>query len=245
MKKQFLFIAVITTSAIFFSCSKEKIETAPMNESLESISKPVFKLDPLSVGLLGRYEFNNTLKDTTGKLADFTSTVGRVLYTTDRKGVANRAIRFNQAYGLFVKNVPLDTNMSVSIWVKNDIYPVGLMVPLMEGSQAISFWQLTNTYKAFNWNTVAYQGVTSGPIDNNWHHLAATRDAISLKFYIDGNLVGTSPTPAGTGPNNVVSDYTIGYGYNAGYKYWKGNMDDFRIYKRVLSAAEVNTLANL
>ena len=33
------------------------------------------------------------------KLPDGVSNVGRVLYTTDRKGQANKAIRFNAAYG--------------------------------------------------------------------------------------------------------------------------------------------------
>jgi hypothetical protein len=82
-------------------------------------------------------------------------------------------------------------------------------------------------------------------MDNNWHLLVATRDATSLKYYIDGTLIGTSPTPAGYTPPANTSEYAIGYGYNNGYKYWKGSLDDFRIYKRVLSQSDVIKLKNL
>src|SRR5215467_9358038 len=111
MKKQFLFIAVMI-SAILFSCSKEKIRTpidstdniAPAANSQKGGGSSV----NLSKGLLGRFEFNNTLKDTTNQLADGISTAsGRVLFTADRKGVANRAIYFNGAYGVDVFGVPL------------------------------------------------------------------------------------------------------------------------------------------
>ena len=83
-----------------------------------------------------------------------------------------------------------------------------------------------------------------GPsLDMNWHHLAATRDPNIFRFYIDGNLVGTSPTPVGSVPPDVVNDWLLGFGYNSGYKYWYGRLDDLRIYKRVITTSEINKLA--
>jgi hypothetical protein len=64
-----------------------------------------------------------------------------------------------------------------------------------------------------------------------------------MKFYVDGILVGSSPTPAGSNVDPLITDYNVGYGFNAIYRYWKGNMDDLRIYKRTLSAVEVSKLA--
>ena len=250
MKKQILILAATFITVAFISCSKEKIETSSANQPAEEVTAlnppggPIV-IDPLSVGLLGRYEFNSNLKEFTGQLPNWISTANRAIYTTDRKGGANKAIRFNQAYGLYLLDVPLDTNMSVSVWVKNDIFPVNHKVPFVEIARSISFHQEENKYMAASWNGIAGQYVYSGAIDNNWHHIAATRDKISLKFYVDGNLIGSSPTPAGFSLDDLVTDYGVGYGFNAGYKYWKGNMDDLRIYKRVLSPVEVTKLKNL
>ena len=249
MKKQILSTAVII-SGILFSCTKEKIGTPidnanEMATSVNSQKGGGSSAGNLNKGLLGRFEFNNTLKDTTNQLADGVSTVGRVLYTTDRKGVANRAIYFNEAYGVDVNGVPLGKNMSVAVWVQNHFFPTSYMVPFVTGSQSFCFSQLENIYQAGYWNGINGQYVTSGAIDNKWHHLVATRDDISLRFYIDGVFIGSSPTPAGAGPYMPTSDYSIGYGYNAGNKYWQGSMDDLRIYNRVLSASDITALYNL
>lgn len=244
MKKQFLFIAVIS-SAILMSCSKEKTDT-PQPDSLDnSISVKPIVLDPLSVGLSARYEFNNTLKDTTKHLSDAVSTVNRVIFTTDRKGVANRAIRFNEAYGLNISAVPLDTATSVSVWVKTDMFPTSFVTSMLEGPQSIGFSQFENHFQAGTFNGIAGQYVISPAMDNNWHHLAATFDNTSLKYYIDGNYIGSSPTPAGWTLQIPTTDYFVGYGYNLGYKYWKGSMDDLRFYKRLLTPTEINKLAHL
>jgi hypothetical protein len=250
MKKQILIFAATFITVAFISCSKERIETPitnPETEEVTGLNKPggPIVIDPLSYGLWGRYEFNNTLKDTTNQLPSWFSTNNRVLYTTDRKGQTNRAVKFNGAYGLIVKTVPVDTTMSVSVWVKNEIFPVNYRVPFLEIARGLCYYQQENKYMATYWNNVAAQFVWSGAIDNNWHHLASTRDKVSLKFYIDGVLVATAPSPAGSGPSDLITDYNIGYGFNNGYKYWKGSMDDLRIYKRVLTSTEVNKLKNL
>lgn len=249
MKKQFLILASTITTLAFISCNKEKIETQqPGNsEEIATAKKPGGggSFTPVSnKGLLGRFEFDSNLKDTTGQLADGISTAKRVLYTTDRKGATNKAIRFNEAYGIDIFDVPLEPEMSLSVWVKHDMFPTLFLIPFVTGSQSFHFAQLENKFQGGYWNNINGQYVASGPIDNNWHHMAATRDDVSLKVYIDGILIGSSPTPAGSGPYQPTSEYVVGYGYNAGTKYWKGSLDDMRIYARTLSGTEINTLAN-
>src|SRR5215510_5945452 len=123
MKKQFLFTAVII-SGILFSCTKEKIETPADNVS-ETVPTANSQKGGgggvnLNKGLLGRFEFNNTLRDTTNQLADGTSTVRRVLFTTDRHDVSNRAVYFNAAYGVNIFNVPCTPDgASISFWIKH------------------------------------------------------------------------------------------------------------------------------
>jgi len=247
MKKHILIFAAITT-IVFISCSKEKLQTSQPDVSVEtemtSSSQRLGGETPLTTlgnGLLGLFKFNGTLGDATNQLTA-TSTVGRVIYTADRKGVANQAINFNGNYGLDIPNVPLATNMSISVWVKTDMYaPENL--PFVNSPQSFSLSQRENTYQMAYWNGINGQYVVSGNVGGKWHHIAATRTDKALSFYMDGKLIGSSPTPAGSGPYSLVSEYLIGYGYNNGMQYWKGSLDDLRIYNRVLSSTELLNLA--
>ena len=136
MKRQFLVFATLTT-IVFASCRKQQIEE-PQANPIEEISTATStankgKGNTLDVGLLGRFEFDGNLNDKTGQLAPGVSTVNRVLYAADRKGNINSAVRFNGAYGIHLSNVPLDTNMSVSFWVKKDVFVLANGTPFVEG----------------------------------------------------------------------------------------------------------------
>jgi len=247
MKKQFLILAATITTVAFISCSREKLETSSANLPVEEITKPGGggpTFDPLKSGLLGRYEFNGTLKDTTGKLMDADPTIDRVIFTTDRKGQAKKAIRFNGAYGLDIFDIPFTPdNCSVSFWVKDDVTEGPSWVTILSASHAFLFSQNELQFScSFMKNGLLVQNTGTAPIDNNWHHIAATRDNTSMKLYIDGVLIGTSPSPAGSLSGNLLHNYLAGYGWGT---YWKGNMDDLRFYKRVLSSTEVIMLKNL
>lgn len=247
MKKQILIFATITT-IVLTSCSKEKIETIETggNEEIATAKSGSggSSLTP-EKGLLGRYEFNGNLKDTTGKLTNGVPTVNRVLYTTDRKGAAGKAIKFNGAYGVNIFGVPLDSNMSVSVWVKYDMLPTDYQRQMVTCPHSFSLSQVENTFQAAHYYYGG--GIVLGPlpVNNNWHHLAATFDGNNLKFYIDGVLQAMGSSAADSGPIVPKSDYLLGYGYNAGYKYWMGSMDDLRFYKKILSDSEVQALKNL
>ena len=73
---------------------------------------------------------------------------------------------------------------------------------------------------------------------NLWSHLALTYDGAKLRLYVNGELVATKavlkpPTPATAGP------LTIGCARLTG-SYFKGRIDEVRIYNRALGAGEVN-----
>ena len=255
MKKQFLFIAVMI-SAILFSCSKERIETPPVSASSENdmISNATVQhelsINTLNIDLVGEYQFDGNLKDATGKLdvAYPNFSRAKVLYTNDRKGQPNKAIYFNAKYGLDVYDVPsTPTGCSFSFWMKCDTIPTTIWLTLLNGSRGFGVQQYQNTFFGYFWNTVSNpmgQGVTTSPLNTFfWHHIVGTRDNSVMKLYIDGVLIGTSPTPAVSGPYPSLGNYNVGsYGSAT---YWKGSMDDLRFYKRVLSAAEVSQLYNL
>ena len=82
-----------------------------------------------------------------------------------------------------------------------------------------------------------------------WHHIVMTRDATTgvVKMYRDGALDSTASSEIGVMPLSVTSvgrreDKDAG-GATIGASYFVGQLDELRIYDRVLTAAEVATAA--
>lgn len=77
--------------------------------------------------------------------------------------------------------------------------------------------------------------------DLNWHHLAVTKNASNVSFYIDGNPAGSSanygpvfsfPTPFAVG--------SLGQSFgNDWYGFW-GDIDEVSVYSRPLSSNEIS-----
>lgn len=78
--------------------------------------------------------------------------------------------------------------------------------------------------------------------DGRWHHVAATRDGRSgeMKIYVDGALEGSMAGPKGdrTAPPRL----TIG-GLQTNLHSFVGDLEDVRLYSRVLPASEIGPLA--
>ena len=126
-----------------------------------------------------------------------------------------------------------------------DITPTYFNYPVVEGSHSFAFAHSEhNRIQGGYWDFYTPVSIMSAPLFNGWHHMAATRDNKTFKFYIDGKLVGGKSLITGGPSSFTTSEYVLGYGMNNGYKLWKGNLDDLRIYRRVMSSLEVNALAN-
>ncbi len=79
------------------------------------------------------------------------------------------------------------------------------------------------------------------PVWNQWNHLAATWDGITLRQYLNGVLVDSVPF---SGPiANTASNLTIGINSGVWSTAFTGRLDNIQIYNHDLSAAEVSRLA--
>ena len=80
--------------------------------------------------------------------------------------------------------------------------------------------------------------------DNNWHNVAVTYDQSAsgvIELYVDGQLVGSSPnTAAWSWPTG--QEIEIGRSHDAYWKALNGQLDDFRIYNRVLTPTEIASI---
>ena len=68
---------------------------------------------------------------------------------------------------------------------------------------------------------------------NVWYHIVGTYDGIKMRIYVNGVEVGSADLSG----NIVASSMTIGYG--DWDRFWKGIIDEVRIYNRALSASEI------
>lgn len=93
-------------------------------------------------------------------------------------------------------------------------------------------------------NNVNYWPISNGAISNgNWFHIVFIFEGgKGYKFYINGSLDRDYPNS-----NLSLYDYGsasyIGYGTDAN-TYFKGLIDDVRVYNRALSAAEISAIYN-
>lgn len=85
--------------------------------------------------------------------------------------------------------------------------------------------------------------VAGTPADTSgWHHIAATFGSGTLRVYVDGTMhqtVGGLSIVYGSDPLFIGCDLDN----NVGTAKWNGQIDEVRLYNRVLSGAEIATLA--
>src|SRR3990167_3483110 len=74
--------------------------------------------------------------------------------------------------------------------------------------------------------------------DTNWHHVAATWDASTIKLYVDGvNIACTGTTPSGTYASTSAAAYIGARITNSNY--FSGQIDDVRFYNYPRSAKQI------
>ncbi|TKB24506.1 hypothetical protein FCL47_18680, partial [Desulfopila sp. IMCC35006] len=81
--------------------------------------------------------------------------------------------------------------------------------------------------------------------DGEWHHVVLTRDHVTgeTSVYVDGNLESTVKTVTGIKDSTHISGFGATFGSNGLNEYLQGELDDIRIYDRVLTASEVSQIS--
>jgi fibronectin type 3 domain-containing protein len=131
---------------------------------------------------------------------------------------------------------------TVSLWVQSPTAPATAPAsgPLHGGNMEINWnhptasWRGSATVRVgWNWYRASF-----GPLAANvWYHLAATYDGETLRAYKNGVLVTTNTLPSGPpDPNPPV--LRLGRHASAA-QFFRGSIDEVRVYSRALSAAEI------
>ena len=160
------------------------------------------------------------------------------------------------AYGASAPVVRTDQSLTMSVWVRlssGDGWPVALSLP---GTNASSFFLYHDKgtgkwgFQTRNTDTPteiygAYALSTNNVQVGQWTHLVGVYDAAAgqIRLYVNGTLNATVPyTSAWMGTGAVeIGRARAGGGSNG---YWPGDIDNVRIYQGVLSAVDIQALAN-
>lgn len=216
----------------------------------------IFAQGTLDSGLIRNYPFTGNANDasTTGDNA----TVTGAILTEDRFGTPNRAYFFdgvNDRINFSPSGCDLQ-EFTYSIWAKikydsSKTNGVDLYALMYIGNAAFHDHGLTTGGNGAQWTIGSYHsdGTLSNyfsgipPVTETWHHLVMTRDADSIKLYLNGNQLGASSVngkSAGwAGTHTAVIGARPSYSY-----YFRGAMDEARVYSRALTGSEVATLYN-
>ena len=206
----------------------------------------------LTNGLAVYYPFNGNANDASGNGKN--GTVHGATLTADRFGIANSAYSFNGVSSeiLVPETIFGATNAAwtMSVWITTDSGPYA-------GAHMI--------YTKSSANGEAGIGILDGQIEvgiktasqafyiaaaplltnSTLHVVGVYQKGQSLALYVNGVMVTNTPV---SNENLWVSSFPLSsslgsYHYNGGpYEWFRGTMDDLRVYTRALSATEVQQL---
>jgi hypothetical protein len=207
-------------------------------------------------GLVAYYPFNGNANDATGNGNNGT-VVGSAL-TNDRHGNAASAYSFdgisnhislNNKIGNFGK-----ADFTLSSWAlkldqtegpvigKRNSEGRGTMLILYShpGYEISSEWKSVNSGSK---STIQNSSATRYETTDRWFHVLLRRSGNNLDLYFNGELIDSDVTPKINNINNpAVTEIGARYKRGAICAFWRGKIDDVRIYNRALSEAEVKAL---
>ena len=196
---------------------------------------------------------------------------GNPTWTTDRYGNANSAIYFNSGANI---EVPYNTklnpdNITISLWMKQDVNTPILNNQYMVAMNRWNGYKFNMQDSPKSFFTVNPQENPGSHINEDnadpvltqgsWYHLAVTFGGGHMKFYVNGVMtrdwehagtildISANPINLTIGQDLPTDKYlaTEGDFYVNWGGYFKGILDEVRIYNTVLTDTQVTTLYNI
>jgi hypothetical protein len=263
MKMRTLTLCALVTLLAVTSCKKEKDSnnppTPPANTDPELLGPETSKVF--------HYSFNGNLNDGSGNNMDAADS-NNITYTADRLGRANQAAVFGGSGNssniltpsLNSKNISFP--FSVSFWFKAGNVSSSQTLIKSDGFERTNytgFWiQLGITgagSMAFNFgNNTGASGASRNSLitpsifaANTWYHIVVNvRGAGDMDFYVNG--VENNTCYYDGNATSIVFAQPEARGilgtYDGSQSEFGGALDDYRIYKKILSQTEVSALYN-
>jgi PKD repeat protein len=210
----------------------------------------------LSLGLIAHYPFTGNANDVSGN--NINGVVTNAVLTTDKTNAANSAYYFNGRDSYIqlpfsnLYNFSAYSSFSISLWVLPDpgnSWPAQALLVKSPYNYDFneSIWNYgcyLLDYKAMS--GYAYEHIlnskTQFSYDKCWYNIITTYDKGNWKLYINGRLESSDLSQT-----RFVSaercKITFGKKGESSGDWYKGKMDDVRIYSRVLNEQEIKAIA--
>lgn len=255
---------IATVTATLFSCEKAapvKMDKLPAADASATPNLTLLAAAPVSTdSLIAYWPLDSCLlaNDVTGNGHNGTSF--STSFTTDRFGNSKSAYYFDGASSYISVDDKTDikllnTNYTFSAWVKLDNYESSWgssIIAKRNGSSSGYGWSITGLLTSpgrvslgpggGSFNAYGTKVVTTG----SWHMVSSTYNYATqqLSIYVDGILDNvTNAMPPMSAATNKLYIGRDEISQPTGY-FLKGALDDIRIYRRTLTAAEILALYN-
>jgi uncharacterized protein (TIGR02145 family) len=206
--------------------------------------------------LVAWYPFTGNANDSSGK--DHHGTVHGSTLTTDRFGKENQAYYFDGSSYIDVPDHPdfdfdPSTSFSIACWIKLANRESEYVTVVQKGIQNATQYRISIgsgsdpgvifAISKENSEAALYRPVPLTINDDAWHFVVAliNREEKSMKLYQDGDL-STEFTVDAAGDFDLSSEATFKMGTGDYIYFFRGYMDDVRVYRRAINATEVKEL---
>ncbi|MFK8054740.1 MAG: LamG-like jellyroll fold domain-containing protein [Saprospiraceae bacterium] len=172
--------------------------------------------------------------------------------TTDRFGYAQKAIQFNGSSDFIKLPITVDEkSRTVSLWVRpsqSSLQLTGLIQTFMtQDDVALEHGILRGDF--FNGKMRLLAGGTTSMAEievdaDVWYHVALVLDQTISRYYLNGELVSVQEKDddaSSIDPNPAI---ILGSGRSAGNQFFRGDLDDVKIYDRALTDCEISELSS-
>jgi Concanavalin A-like lectin/glucanases superfamily len=248
-------LSVFIGASLLPSCVKAPpIKPDPKGED-SVCTCPKDSLDP---DMVAYYTFTGNTKDSTKNHNDGVGT--DLVLTTDKFGNANKAYLFNGTSSHvkipFSTSLDLKESFTLSAWIqpeiiKNDFQSIFWHGDSQNGHDPYHLFLQNNTAgvrkdvldgSIFNTLTFPFQNNLLG----RWSNIVGSFDAPTktIKLYIDGSLVATQVFSSSVINYAPLTNFysTIG-SVEESFGFFKGKIDEVRVYKRALSEEDAKKLS--
>ncbi len=225
-----------------------------------------------SNGLVAYYPFNGTFNDASGNGNNGTAMNGAT-FGTDQWGNANNAasfdgvddwvdigvpsFNFSHKFSFAFRFQTLSTRCQ-TIMARADLYSVPNNAQFQVAFNAPAFTlpgillgtnHQGNCFMASSGNFTHYTITNSLINANQWYCVVMTFDSGVKSIYLNG-LLAARTTVSGTASNTLVDSCTagtlrLGQWWNNDHLFFKGLLDELRLYNRVLNQQEIDSFCNL
>lgn len=231
---------------------------SPVQTVQAEVINPLAPEIDLTTGLLVHYTYEGNTLDQSGNNINASISGSNSSYVDDRFQNPNAALNLNGSTYTTSGNPTqvgaLTNQVTISMWIKQTPSNWGFQTPLLNKWQNNGLYVGLDSYLAApnqpNENRVRWR-VNNGTVvnsntnvpHNQWHHIVCTYNGAQLRIYQNGVLTGQA-NHSGT-ITNTITNLEFGRLANGfGSVFYRGDVDDVRLYNRALSLEEAQALFN-